>query len=656
MGRSYYSQSISHFLADDDKAVLGELAKNHEFDLEEQQKNAWIKQIEILKEELNEFNSGHVIFEYSIPRMGKRVDTIIIYSGIVFVLEFKVGADKYDSYDIDQVLDYSIDLKNFQEGSHNIKLVPVLVATNAPDRNNDYNKYPQYDDGVFKPILCNSHNIKGTLNRISSRYTSDSINPIEWENSKYKPTPSIIEAAQTLYHGHSVKEISRSDSGAINLSETADAINKIINTSKEQYRKSICFVTGVPGAGKTLAGLNLANERHKFIEEEHAVFLSGNGPLVNVLQEALARNDVENSAEKITKKTALRKVKSFIQNIHNFRDEYLEDKNAPVEKVVVFDEAQRAWTQKQISSFMQIKKGVPGFSMSEPECLIDIMDRHEDWTVIICLIGGGQEINTGEAGLPEWFSALKKQYSHWHVYLSTKISGIEYTRGTDIRKLLGNLNYDSIEDLHLSTSIRSFRSEKVSKLIKSILDCDNEEAKYLLSKLEGKYPILLTRDIEKAKKWLKENARGTERIGITASSGALRLQPYGIYVQINIDAKNWFLNSKDDIRSSFSLEYIATEFDIQGLELDWICVAWDADLRFNNNEWSYKTFRGSDWQNINSEERMIYLKNAYRVLLTRARQGLIIFIPKGEGTDTTRNPEFYNGTYKYFRELGIKEI
>ena len=653
MKRSYYSKSLNQFLVDESGNILGELAKNHEFNLEEQQKNAWIRQIDILKEQLKELNSGHIIFEYSIPRMGRRVDVILIYSGIVFVLEFKVGDDKYPKYAIDQVLDYAIDLKNFQEGSHTIQLVPLLVVTKAPEKNNVYEKY---QDEIFQPLLCNANNINNVINHIALNYKAAAINPIEWENSLYKPTPTIIEAAQALYHGHSVKEISRSDSGAINLSKTADAINKIINTSKKQHKKSICFITGVPGAGKTLAGLNLAVEQQKLNGEDYAVFLSGNGPLVEVLREALARNAVKNSVEKTTKKSVLRKITKFIQNIHHFRDDALKTETPPIEKVVVFDEAQRAWTHKQTSSFMQKKKGIPDFNKSEPEFLISIMNRHKDWAVIICLIGGGQEINTGEAGLPEWFSALKKYYPHWHVYLSAEISDIEYTRGTEIKEIVGNLSYDSLEDLHLSTSIRSFRSENVSKLIKTILDCDKEEAKLLLSKLEDKYPILLTRDIAKAKNWLKENARGTERIGMTASSGSNRLKPYGICVQMEIDAKNWFLNSKDDVRSSFYLEDTATEFDIQGLELDWTCVAWDADLRFNNSGWSYKCFRGSKWQNIKDEERIIYLKNAYRVLLTRARQGLIIFIPKGEITDPTRSPDFYEGTYNYLRELGIKEI
>ncbi len=653
MGRSYYSKSINQFLLDDSRNILGELTKHHEFSLEEQQKNAWVEQIEILKEQLIEYKSGHIIFEYSIPRMGRRVDVIFIYTGLVFVLEFKVGEHEYPKHACDQALDYAIDLKNFQEGSHNIQLIPVLVSTKAKIKNNIFE---QYQDGIFKTLLCNSTNIGAVINYVSSNYGGKIINAVEWENSLYKPTPTIIEAAQALYQGHSVKEISRSDSGAINLSKTSESINKIIDKSKKENLKSICFVTGVPGAGKTLAGLNLANERHKFMDDEHAVFLSGNGPLVDVLQEALARNDVETSEVKITKINALKKAKSFIQNIHHFRDDALSVDTAPVEKVVVFDEAQRAWTHKQTSAFMQKKKGVSNFDMSEPEFLISIMDRHKDWAVIICLIGGGQEINTGEAGLPEWFLALKKHFSHWHIFLSTEISDVEYTQGTSIKEIVGNLKHESLKDLHLSTSIRSFRSENVSKFVKLLLDCEKEDAKKLFTELKDKYPIVITRNIYAAKNWLKQNARGSERIGMTASSGAYRLKPCGISVQVKIDAKNWFLNLKDDVRSSFYLEDVATEFDIQGLELDWTCVAWDADLRFENGAWSYKWFRGANWQNIKDKESIIYLKNAYRVLLTRARQGLVIFIPEGDINDLTRLPEFYNNTFNYLKELGIKEI
>jgi DUF2075 family protein len=653
-GRAYYSKELQEFLTDDNSRIIGELTNNHQFALEEQQRNAWIQQIEILKNELHNFDSGHIMFEYSIPRMGKRVDVILIYEGIVFVIEFKVFAKEYLSADIDQCLDYSLDLKNFQEGSHNIQLVPILVSTEAP---NFDNSFEQFKDGIFTPLRANKNNLVDIIKEISEQFKADPIDAVKWENSLYKPTPTIIEAAQALYQGHDVKEISRSDSGAINLVKTAEAINEIIEKSKNQKEKSICFVTGVPGAGKTLAGLNLANERHQFgDDEEHAVFLSGNGPLVEVLQEALARNNIENSTERITKGDALQKAKAFIQNIHHFRDDAISVATAPIEKVVVFDEAQRAWNKDKTTSFMKIKKGIVDFDMSEPEFLISVMDRHSDWSVIICLIGGGQEINTGEAGLPEWFSAIRNLYPHWNVYVSNQITDIEYTANQELEKLFAGMKYHSVSDLHLSTSIRSFRSEHVSDFVKALLDCNKEKAKELLLELKGKYPIMLTRDFTKAKQWLKDNARGNERFGITASAKAHRLRPYGIYVESDIDAPQWFLNSKDDVRSSYYLEYVATEFHIQGLELDWTCVAWDGNFRYENDGWSYNQFSGTKWQKIRSDVKMTYLKNTYRVLLTRARQGLIIFVPEGDVEDETRSPEFYDGTYNYLKGIGIEEI
>lgn len=651
--RAYYSKDISDFLTDDSNYILGILTKNHTFSQEMQQRNAWQKQIEILKNELNQLKSGRILFEYSIPRMGKRVDVILIYSGFVFVIEFKINETEYKTSDIDQCMDYALDLKNFQEQSHNIFLIPILVSTKAPKIENSFEKYP---DGIFRPIKCNEHNIVETIELICDRFTGKEIDPISWENSKYKPTPTIIEAAQILYKGHSVKEISRSDAGAINLIKTSEEINKIIEKSKRENLKSICFITGVPGSGKTLAGLNLANERHKFQEEEHAVFLSGNGPLVDVLQEALARNDPDYLSKKITKKEAQRKAKSFIQIIHHFRDAALRDNLPPLEKVVVFDEAQRAWNLKRITQKMKEMKGVDDFAMSEPEFLIHTMDRHQDWAVIICLIGGGQEINTGEAGLVEWFSSLKNHYSHWNVFLSTEISDIEYTRGSPITKLLEGLTYESLPNLHLNVSIRSFRSEYLSKCVKAILDYDKQTAKELLSKLKGKFPFVMTRDINKAKEWIKKQSRGSERYGLIASSNGKRLRPYGIFVEIQIDAPNWFLNGKDDVRSSYYLEYVATEFAIQGLELDWTIVAWDADMRLENDTWNYYDFMGTKWRNTKDEENRLYHKNTYRVLLTRARQGQVVFIPKCDENDPTRPPEYYDRVYGYFKELGIEEI
>jgi len=403
----------------------------------------------------------------------------------------------------------------------------------------------------------------------------------------------------------------------------------------------------------------LANSWHNIDESEHAVFLSGNGPLVEVLREALARDEVmsaQRAGQKIKKDTVVSKAKAFIQNIHHFRDDALESTNAPIEKVVVFDEAQRAWTLKQTSDFMKRKKGKPNFNQSEPEFLIGVMNRHRNWAVIICLIGGGQEINTGEAGIQEWFSSLSKTYNNWDIHVSSKLTDYEYTLGNDLFSMILKNRLFFNDDLHLAVSIRSFRSEKVAALVKAILDNNIILAKEHYLAISKKYPFVITRNIESAKKWIKTKARGTERYGIIASSGGIRLKPLGFNVKASINPVNWFLNSKKDVRSSFYLEDVATEFDVQGLELDWVCVLWDADLRYIDSNWELKNFNGTSWQTIKNAESKLFLKNAYRVLLTRARQGVVIVVPEGNSEDYTRVPSFYDGTYKYFKNIGIEEI
>lgn len=657
LSRAYYSKPILDFLSDSEDSILGTLARNHSLSaLEDLQRNAWIEQTKILKRQFEDLKNGHILYEYSIPRMGKRVDNILLMDGIVFVLEFKIGEKHYPLYALDQVLDYALDLKNFHEQSHHKKIVPILISTNASDY---INVIQPFGDSVFQPLRANKENLANIIKWVSSEHKDGQLDPAVWQQSIYKPTPTIIEAAQALYKGHSVKEISRSDGGAINLSRTSQAVAQIIDDSKLHNRKSICFITGVPGAGKTLAGLNIANERHNIDKGEHAVFLSGNGPLVQVLQEALARNEVQGkkgTSEQITKTEALRHTKVFIQNIHHYRDDSLQTNEPPIGQVAIFDEAQRAWTLEKTSGFMKQKKGVLDFSMSEPEFLIGVMDRHKGWAIIICLIGGGQEINTGEAGLPEWFSALHEDYPDWKVYVSNQLTDYEYTQGHDLFSKISPEKLSIQPDLHLSVSVRSFRSEKVSAFVKAILDINSIEAQKLFTVIQANYPIVLTRSLQTAKSWLRQKARGTERYGLVASSGAIRLKPFGVHVKSKIDPPNWFLNEKEDIRSSYFLEEAATEFDIQGLELDWTCVCWDADLRFNHDKWQYKNFRGTSWGNVNDATNRLYLKNAYRVLLTRARQGMVIFIPEGDQNDHTRQPEFYDQTAEYLMQCGIPLI
>lgn len=650
--RSYYSNDIQSFLNQDNYSIFGEITTNDQFSAEDLQKNTWNREIEILKRELSQFLDGYIIFEYTIPRIGNRIDNIVIYKGIIFLLEFKVGEKKYPSYAIEQVTDYAFDLSYFHKESHNRLLVPILISTKAHSVKQEIRISK---DNVLETICCNEYEIAKYITEVSLKFIQDEIIPDDWINSLYMPTPTIIEAAQALYLGHNVEDISRNDASAKNLNQTTKAINKIIDYSKAHNRKSICFITGVPGAGKTLAGLNIAVERQKIAEDEHAVFLSGNGPLVDVLQEALARDDAKRNH--ISRKEASRKVKEFIQIIHHFRDDAISVDTPPVEKVAIFDEAQRAWDEQNLTDFMKKKKHIEDFNMSEPEFLISILNRHNDWAAIICLIGGGQEINKGEsAGIYGWFDSLRNNYPNWDIYVSDKITDDEYSKGHNFAEMTKNVNINIIEDLHLAVSLRSFRSENVSNFVKALLDVDIDTAKRLYEQFNNDYPVFVTRNLHKAKLWVRSQAKGSQRYGLTASSGAKRLRKYGIWVQNKIEAKNWFLNGKNDVRSSFHLEETATEFDIQGLELDWTIVCWDADLRFENGDFKHLKFVGTKWQNIKSADNILYLKNAYRVLLTRARQGFVIFVPTGDETDMTAKPEYYDGIYRYLKSVGIKEL
>ncbi len=654
--RAYYSAAITTFLLQSTAEILGTIHSNDiSAETTIQQSNTWEIEVGLLKEQLKDFEEGRIIFEYTIPRMGKRVDVVLLYKNIVFLMEFKCGDTEYRQSTYDQVYDYALDLRNFQKESHDKLLVPMMISTCAQDYQNTLRERER----IVEPMRCNGANFAAEIRNVAACYNEAPFDYLKWENSEYMPTPTIVEAAKALYRGHNVHEITRSDAGAENLTVTTDEINRIIEYSKANGRKSICFVTGVPGAGKTLVGLNIAIQRSNAQEGEHAVFLSGNYPLVSVLQEALARDKVEQEKQRgnrLSKTDALRNTAAFIQIVHKYRDSFVNNHNIPPERVVIFDEAQRAWTKDMISKFMLQKKGVANFSYSEPEFLISTMNRHQGWAVIICLVGGGQEINTGEAGLPEWFDALRRAYADWDVYITPQINDEEYRRGRRWEDMLSGLRIYEREKLHLATSIRSFRTPDLAAFVKAILDADIEKARRLYTIVRDKYPIVITRDLGKAKNWVREHCQGTTRYGLLASSGALRLKPEGIFVKNEISVANWFLNTKEDVRSSYALEDVVTEFDIQGLELDYSIVAWDADFRFVNGEWQYNTFVGNSWNRVNSEERRMYLKNAYRVLLTRARQGMAIYIPQGSDEDKTRKREWYDGTYGLLKGIGVREL
>ena len=708
MARCLYHSSFQNFMKADNNSIFGTLCENYHGEAITTTREAWREEISVLKDALRNFdNDGEIIFEYDIPRLGKRIDVVLLLKGIIFCIEFKVGASRILETDIDQVLDYALDLKNFHKFSDDRIIVPILVATKYQNLSSDI-QMSVYDDKVVNPLVTGETGIANLIVKVLEYFPNESpVNP-SWVISPYAPTPTIIEAAKTLYENHSVENITRHEADKVSTDQTIAYILKVVQDSKRENKKSICFVTGVPGAGKTLVGLEVAIKQtyqgnQEPVKDEGAVYLSGNGPLVAVLNEALAQDNYKKCREKgeLKKLTdSRREVSKSIQMIHRYRDNMLAKIKNPVENgileidphravrmeqagfgevehVAIFDEAQRSWTHKRLADYLKRggtygnKLKVPNFPLSEAAFLIWSLDQREDWATIVCLVGGGQEINTGEAGISEWIKALNEKFPHWNVYISPKLTETEYAEGKVNDLLKDNPNVTYSDSLHLGVSLRSFRAEKLSAFVHSLLSFDGM-ASAIYDEIKEKYPIVLTRDIVKAKKWLHDKVRGTERTGVLITKESARFKPLGIHVLPSGDenAVHWFLEDKADTRASNYLEDAATEIQVQGLELDYTCVLWDADMRYEKGEWKFYRFNGqTKWveQKADTEsrrEQIKYMLNAYRVLLTRARIGMVICVPYGNPNKTvsgfwedgTRLPEFYNGTYEYLKSLGIEEI
>jgi hypothetical protein len=498
--RAYYDAPVTEFLRHSADSIVGAITSQHAQDLVHQQTNAWRAQIPLLQRELASLADGHIFFEFVIPRMGSRADVVLVVDGLVFVVEFKIGDATFDSNDLRQVEGYALDLKHFHEASHHVVIVPVLVATRAESTKPDVH----VRDGVCDPVCSSGFDLSEVIDAIRARFVAPRIDPSAWAAAPYRPTPTIIEAAQALYANHSVHDIARNDAGAQNLAVTSQSLKEIITRSHQDQRKSICFVTGVPGAGKTLVGLDIATASPDY---ENAVFLSGNGPLVEVLREALTRDEVRRTPG-LTKDTARRRARSFIQNIHHFRDEALAHSGPPNERVVIFDEAQRAWDRAHTEKFMVGKRGQVSFDLSEPEFLIQIMDRHIGWCVIVALVGGGQEINSGEIGLVGWHDAIRDRYPDWDIYYSDRLNNEQYAGQIFDPTDLPNEVRTADPRLHLATSMRSFRAESLSSMVHSLINGDAASAKDTHQKFAERFPIRITRDITLAKQWVRGQARG----------------------------------------------------------------------------------------------------------------------------------------------------
>lgn len=712
MTRCLYHATIHEFLQQSPEALLGTFVNNYHGVAMTTTNEAWADEIHIMQETLQPWKDedGQVIFEYDIPRLGKRIDVVLLFRGLIFCLEFKVGEREMLQSNIEQVLDYALDLKNFHLLSQNRTIVPILIPTRFQSSSNEF-RPSVYDDSIYNPLVTGANGLQQLIADVLAHAGATAPDPslgADWIISPYSPTPTIIEAAKRLYENHSVEDITRHEADKVSTDRTIAYILDVIKTSREKGEKSICFVTGVPGAGKTLVGLDVAVKQsyqngEKLSEDEGAVYLSGNGPLVAVLTEALAidnQKKCQARGEKKNRSDSRREVGKFIQIIHRYRDNMLAKLKTPIENgvleidpkkaiklakagygevehVAIFDEAQRSWTHKRLADYLKRggtygnKLKIQNFPYSEAAFLIWSLDQREDWATIVCLVGGGQEINTGEAGISEWIKALNEKFTHWKIYISDKLTEAEYTEGRVNELLAGNDKVTFSPELHLGVSLRSFRAENLSAFVHALLSF-NPDIAALYDTIKAHYPIVLTRDMAKARAWLRKHTRGSQRSGVLVSKTAARFKPLVVDVlgQGDENAVHWFLMDKTDIRSSNYLEDAATEIQVQGLELDYTCVLWDADLRCENGRWRYFNFNGrTAWreeagQTESSLERRKYMLNAYRVLLTRARIGMVICVPEGNSNktvdgfpeDATRLPEFYNGTYKYLKSIGLGEM
>lgn len=653
---AFYHRSLSGFLSDDLDAIVGSLtgasASAGFFQQVHAQTVAWQTTVTLLGQSLGTLarqgvaDGWHLLLEYPIPRRGKRIDAVLLAGTVVVVLEFKIGARDHARDAIAQVEDYALDLHDFHQQSRDRPIVPMLVATDASPRPWPTGTGPER----VKPTWLASAATLAEALRHAVECSADAaaapIDAARWEASDYAPTPTIIEAAQALYAGQNVREISRSHAGIVNLTRTTEAVIQAIESARAGGHKQICFVTGVPGAGKTLAGLNLVHnpELH---ERDLGVFLSGNAPLVRVLREALARDAAARLDQ--SRAASRRRVETFIQNVHHFIDAYFQDPDrVPVDQVVVFDEAQRAWDAEQ----SRRKFNRP---FSEPEILLDVMDRHPGWAVVVALVGGGQEINRGEAGLAEWGRALSQRFRHWRIAVAPALTvGRPGVGSCLFPEPPEGLSLRAEPALHLSVNLRSYRAEVLAEFVDALLRLDVEQARALMARLDD-FPLVLTRDLEQARRWLRTRRRGHRRIGLVASSGGRRLRAHGIDVTTELDVENWFLNGPHDVRASHALELPATEFAIQGLELDWTAVGWDADLipLPDAAGWLGRSFRGTRWQHVHDDVTRQYLINKYRVLLTRAREGMVLWVPPGDPDDATRCPRIYDQIAAYLHRCGV---
>lgn len=678
---AYFQAKLSHFLTCDPSHILGTLQDEYAADGYSSQYSkqtiAWSTLIPKLQEQLKQLrqlrpsvSEWTILFEYPLYRLRRRIDIVVLAGPVVIVIECKVGGKEFTAADRRQVEEYALDLRDFHLFSRNRRIVPILWST-AANAVNRPDTYATGFDLLDEVALIGSEGLIASLSALEFAAHTEHIVAEDWNQSPYAPVPGVIEAATHIFAGHDVRSIANAD--ADNLGAASMRLLELITLAKKTNRRFLILVSGVPGAGKTLVGLNIVHDSVEAGIEPKGdiVYLSGNTPLVVVLREALARDEYSRSRQRPTTPNAenatrtltniRRDVRTRIQHINDFLNEgYKSNPDAPPhEHVIVFDEAQRAWDAKQ---------GQERFKRmaSEPELVLQLMGRHPDWCACICLIGGGQEINTGEDGVLGWGNALRKltqkEQTEWSVFAPPHaFLGGSSTGSASLGLLPSTICATSEPALQLTVPLRSYRSPRVSEWLNAVLAGDMETAAEIAKDLE-KYPIYVTRSVASAKQWLRSRGKGKRRYGLLASSGARRLRADGLGILLHASAgdeiAHWYLNEVGDIRSSFAMEVPANEYTCQGLELDFACICWGGDFLWDKRKkcWNHQSLSGNVWKQVKTAQRQRFIENSYRVLLTRAREGLIIWIPEGNDDDPTRPTGPMDQTATFLISCGAREF
>jgi len=663
---SFYRSSVSEFLEVSEGEVIARLsleyAKRGYTSQYSDQTLTWERDLRSLRIALlqcmqSDVSSGGwgILLEFSIPRKEMRIDAVLLIKSEIVILEAKTGAAFSEARS--QLQEYALLLHYFHKASADCRIVPIIVSpqSSEPDIDvlNQYEMFPQLATYWINKVVTTSWQSLSNILRIVANRSGNQINNEIWNDSPYHPVPSIIEAAIALKSGLSIREIAHSEASEHEISAVRQRIQGYVDSARTGGHHVICFLTGVPGSGKTLVGLSLAHSHENQANAIH--FMSGNGPLVKVLQHLFTQEGRKRGADAVNARI---EAKTLIENVHVFARYHMDDNlRCPSNHAIIFDEAQRAWNRAQ-------NKKKFNRDYSEPEMLLGVMERHQDWAAIIALVGGGQEINDGEAGLEEWGRALAQSSKNWTVYASPEV--LEGGPSTAGHRLFDNeterIEVRTHSELHLRTSNRSLRAEKLATWVNYVLDGNATEAAAL--RIADKFPIFLSRDLNETRRKLREQKIGPIRYGLVGSSSAARLRAEGLEPNSTFHAdypwEQWYLASETDLRSSFQCEVFATEFEIQGLELDWIGLCWGGDFVWSGlRGWQLRKLLpgpNNRWVAIKNKDKQTFRRNAYRVLLTRARQGMIIFVPKGNPDDSTNSPKDFQATAGFLLECGVTAL